>query len=83
MEVKLIEPLTIKSHFDDGSQREATGLYTVSREALTGLPDAAALDLFRRGYLQLIYLQRASLAHVATLTQLRNRRFLPREPQRP
>lgn len=82
MELKLIEPLTIKSHFDDGSQREATGLYTVNPEALAGLPDAAALDLFRRGYLQLIYLQRASLHHVSKLAQRKNRNFLPQEPRR-
>lgn len=82
MELKLIEPLTIKSHFDDGSQREVTGLYTVNREALAGLNDAAVLDLFRRGYLQLIYLQRASLNHVATLAQKKNRRFLPQLPRR-
>jgi SapC len=82
MELKLIQPVTIKTRFDDGSQREVTGLYTVSPEALSGLSDAAALDLFRRGYLQLIYLQRASLEHLSTLTQKKNRRFLPQEPPR-
>ena len=82
MELKLIEPLTIKSAFDDGSHREVIGLYTVSREALAGLQDAAVLDLFRRGYLQLIYLQRASLNHVSALAQKKNRRFLPHEPRR-
>jgi hypothetical protein len=82
MELKLIEPLIIKSAFDDGSHREVTGLYTVSREALTGLQDAAVLDLFRRGYLQLIYLQRASLNRVAALAQSKDRRFLPQEGRR-
>ncbi len=82
MELKLIEAVTIKSHFDDGSYREVTGLYTVSPEALMGLNDAAVLNLFRRGYMQLIYLQCASLDHVATLTQIKNRRFLPQKPRR-
>jgi hypothetical protein len=82
MELKLIEPVTIKTSFDDGSHREVTGLYTVSPAALMGLNDAAALDLFRRGYLQLIYLQRLSLEHLSTLIQKKNRRFLPQEPRR-
>ena len=82
MQLKLIEAITIKSHFDDGTQREVTGLYTVNREALAGLPDAAVLDLFRRGYLQLIYLQRASLSHVAALARMKNRRFLPQDARR-
>jgi hypothetical protein len=80
MELKLIESVTIKSQFDDGSKREAVGLYTVNREALAGLNDAAVLNLFRRGYLQLIYLQRTSLSHIATLARKKNRSFLPQEP---
>ena len=71
MQLKLIEPVTIKSQFDDGSQREATGLYTVNHEALAALEDAAVLELFRRGYLQLIYLQRISLSHISTLARRR------------
>jgi SapC len=82
MALKLIEPVTIKAHFDDGSQREVTGLYTVSRDALQGLSDTAVLDLFRRGYLQLIYLQRASLDQVSALAQRKNRGFLPQEQRR-
>jgi hypothetical protein len=41
------------------------------------LADAAVLDLFRRGYLQLIYLMLASLDHVPALAQRKNRSFLP------
>ncbi len=82
MQLRLIEALTIKSRFDDGSHREVTGLYTVNREALAGLPDDAVLDLFRRGYMQLIHLQLASLNHVSALAQKKNRRFLPQQPRR-
>lgn len=80
MELKLIEPVTIKSQFDDGSKREAVGLYTVSREALKGLQDAAVLELFRRGYLQLIYLQGTSLSHISALARMKNQSFLPQQP---
>jgi SapC len=74
--LKLIEPITITARFDDGNNREFTGLYTVNRDQLKQLADAAVLELFRRGYLQLIYLMLASLDHVSSLAQRKNRSFL-------
>lgn len=82
LDLKLIESVTIKAHFDDGSRRETDGLYTVSSDALAAVADAAALDLFRRGYLQLIHLQRASLGHVTALARRKNRELLPQAPRR-
>jgi hypothetical protein len=73
MNLKLIEPITINARFDDGVKREFTGLYTISRGQLQNLPDAAVLDLFRRGYLQLMYLMLNSLNHVSTLAQRKNK----------
>jgi hypothetical protein len=75
--LKLIEPMTISARFDDGSNREFTGLYTVNRSQLQELADAAVIDLFRRGYLQLIYLMLASLDQVSALARRKNRSFLP------
>jgi len=77
MGLKLIEPMTISARFDDGTKREFIGLYTISRDRLKQLADAAALDLFRRGYLQLIHLMLASLDHVSVLAKKKNRSFLP------
>lgn len=77
MSLKLIEPMTITARFDDGINRQFTGLYTINRDELKQLADPAVLDLFRRGYLQLIYLMLASLAHVSALAQRKNRSFLP------
>jgi hypothetical protein len=77
LSLKLIEPMTISSQFDDGSKRKFTGLYTINRDLLNQLADAAVLDLFRRGYLDLIYLMLASLDHVSALAQRKNRSFLP------
>lgn len=77
MSLKLIEPMTIAARFDDGASREFTGLYTINRDQLKQLADPAVLDLFRRGYLQLIYLMLASLDHVSALAQRKNRSFLP------
>lgn len=76
MNLKLIEPITINTSFDDGLKREFTGLYTINRDQLKDLPDAAALDLFRRGYLQLVYLMLNSLSHVSTLAQRKNKTLL-------
>ena len=75
--LKLIEPMTISARFDDGTNREFTGLYTVNRSQLQELADAAVVDLFRRGYLQLIYLMLASLDQVSALAERKNRSFLP------
>lgn len=77
LSLNLIEPMTIEARFDDGSNREVTGLYTVNRDRLQDLADAAVVDLFRRGYLQLVYLMLASLKHVPTLAQKKNDLFLP------
>jgi hypothetical protein len=76
LQLKLIEPMTISTRFDDGSKHEFTGLYTINRDHLREIADAAALDLFRRGYLQLVYLMLASLDHVSELVQRKNRSFL-------
>lgn len=71
----LIEPIDISLSFDDGKALSLEGLYTVSLDTLSDLGDAAALDLFRQGYLQLIYAMSGSLKHVATLARLRNDRL--------
>ncbi len=82
LSLKLIEPMTISARFDDGVDREFTGLYTINRDQLKQLADAPVLDLFRRGYLQLIYLMLASLDQVSALAQRKNRSLLPREDSR-
>lgn len=76
LDLKLLEPVTIDVGFDDGTSRQVVGLYSISQEALRALPDAAVLDLFRRGYLHLIYLVIASLKQVPALAQRKNRRLL-------
>ncbi len=62
--------------FDDGTARRPPALYTIDQEVLRGLPDPTVLELFRRGYLQLIYLMIASLKQVSVLAQKKNSRLL-------
>jgi len=75
LKLKLIEPVDLDVAFDDGSRRDVTGLYTINQEALREIPDAVVLDLFRRGYLSLIYLMIASLKQVPVLARRKNRSF--------
>jgi hypothetical protein len=69
---KLIEPIDIDVAFDDGTKRRLAGLYTINQDALRAVSDADALDFFRRGYLQLIYLMIASLKQVPVLARRKN-----------
>jgi len=73
--LKLIEPININLAFDDGTKRDLQGLYTISQDTLRSLPDDAVLNLFRRGYLHLIYMMIASLQQVSVLAQKKNRRL--------
>jgi SapC len=76
LNLNLLEPVDIILGFDDGTKRNLVDLYTVNQEVLRLLPDASVLELFRRGYLQLIYLLIASLKQIPVLAQKKNERFL-------
>lgn len=76
LELKLIEPMDIEVGFDDGTQRNCVGLYTVNQETLSRLPDEVVVELFRRGYLRLIHLMIASLKQIPVLAQQKNARLL-------
>jgi hypothetical protein len=79
LKLNLLEPVDISLGFDDGSKRNLADLYTLNQEVLRKLPDVSVLDLFRRGYLQLIYLLIASLKQIPVLAQKKNDRFLLRD----
>ena len=70
--MRLVEPIDITLSFDDGSNRILEDLYTINQDALRDLPDAAALDLFRRNYLYLIYLMIGSLKQIPVLGRRKN-----------
>jgi SapC len=76
LRLDLLEPIDVVLGFDDGSKRNLADLYTINQEALRKLPDAAVIELFRRGYLQLMYLLIASLKQIPMLAQKKNNRFL-------
>lgn len=76
LELKLLEPVDINVGFDDGTTRDLVGLYTVNQPTLAALPDASALDLFRRGYLYLIHLMIASMKQIPVMAEKKNRQIL-------
>jgi SapC len=76
MKLRLVEPVDITLQLDDASKRELAGLYTINKDVLRNLADAQVVELFRRGYLQLIYLMIASLKQVSTLAEKKNARFI-------
>ncbi|MGU3390817.1 SapC family protein [Sphingomonas sp. M1A8_2b] len=71
----LLEPIDVTLDFDDGNRLRLDGLYSISLDALHALPDAAVLELFRAGDLQLAYAQTGSLRHLRTLGRIRNARL--------
>jgi hypothetical protein len=75
MKMKLVEPIDISLAFDDGTKRQLDGLYTINQEAMKKLADGDIIDLFRRGYLQAVYLMIASLRQVPILAQKKNARL--------
>jgi SapC len=75
-ELKLIEPVDIEVECEDGATRHCHGLYTVNQETLSGLPDAAVVELFRRGYMRLMHLMIGSLKHVPLMARKKNDRLL-------
>lgn len=76
LELKLVEPIDLEVEFDDGSKRDAVGLYTLDQDALAGLGDATVVDLHRRGYLRLIDFMIASRRQLPVLTSRKNARLL-------
>jgi SapC len=76
LRLNLLEPVDIVLGFDDGTKRNLVDLYTVNQDILRQLPDESVIELFRRGYLQLIYLLIASLKQIPVLAKKKNDRFL-------
>jgi 2-polyprenyl-6-methoxyphenol hydroxylase-like FAD-dependent oxidoreductase len=74
-EHKLIGPMGINIDLGDGRTSQLGGLYGVSVEKEKALPNSVVRELHASGYLELIYLMRASHAHISTLIYLKNKRL--------
>lgn len=72
-ELNLIEPVRIEIGFVDGSDTKLEGLYRISSAVLKALPAAQLAELRDREFLEWMYFQMASLAHVSALLARKNR----------
>jgi hypothetical protein len=71
-ELDLIEPVRIDVEFVDGSEAKMEGLYWIAAAALKALPAAQLAELRDREYLQWLYFQMASVAHVSGVVARKN-----------
>ena len=72
-ELDLIEPVQIDIEFVDGSETKLQGLYWIAAAALKALPAPQLAELRDREFLEWMYYQKASLAHLAALIARKNR----------
>lgn len=75
VDLRIVEPIDISMHFDDGESLRLDGLYTVSLDSLAELDDPTALSLFRNGYLHLAYVMAGSLQQIRVMAGRRNHRL--------
>jgi hypothetical protein len=80
-ELNLLETVRIDVQFVDGSDAKLQGLYWIAAAVLKALPAAQLADLRDRGYLEWVYFQMASLAHISELVARKNRRLSAATPQ--
>ena len=71
-ELALIEPVRIDVQFVDGSEAKLEGLYWIAAAALKALPAVQLAELRDREFLQWLYFQIASVAHVSGLVARKN-----------
>lgn len=68
----LIQPISIKVLYQDGSNRTLEGLYTLDQEALSALEGSTLIELQDRGYLMVIHSMLTSLFQLNRLIQRHN-----------
>jgi hypothetical protein len=84
-ELNLLEPVKINIEFVDHSEARLEGLYWIASAALKALPAATLAELRDREFLEWLYFQMASVAHVSSLVARRNKLLSgvtpPRHPE--
>lgn len=70
-ELELFHPCDAKVQLNDGRKFDLQGLFTVEENRLARLGDVNVLELFRKGYLGLIYAHLASIKNLQKLVNLK------------
>ena len=74
-ELNLIEPVQIDIEFVNGSETKLQGLYWIAAAARKALPATQLAELRDREFLEWMYFQMASIAHVSALVARKNRQL--------
>jgi hypothetical protein len=74
-ELNLLEPVQIDIELVNRSATKLQGLYWIAAAALKALSAAQLAELRDREYLEWMYFQMASIAHVSGLVARKNRRL--------
>lgn len=80
-ELDLLRPLDANIQMHDGPQFRIQGLLIIDETSLAKLEDAVILDLFRKGYLGLIYAHLASVKNLSRLIDMKAARVLQAQGQ--
>lgn len=72
-ELNLLEPVKINIEFVDHSEARLEGLYWIAAAVLKSLPAAQLAELRDREYLEWLYFQMASMAHISSLVARKNK----------
>jgi hypothetical protein len=72
-ELGLLETVRIDVAFANGSQTKLEGVYWIAAAALKALTAAQLAELRDRGFLEWMYFQMASVAHMSGLVARKNR----------
>lgn len=69
----LLESVTLDIQYQDGQAQQLTDLYTINKEQLVKVPSERQKYFEQQGYVALISAAMASVSHVSTLIDIKNR----------
>jgi hypothetical protein len=81
-ELDLLEPVKINIEFVDHSEARLQGLYWIAPAVLKALPAAQLAELRDREFLEWMYFQMASVAHMSSLVARKNKLLSSATPPR-
>ena len=72
VELNLLDPIQIRLTYQDGQQRNVTGMFSINEKRLLELPEATVTDLHKQGFLGALYAIMLSLGQLNRLVELSN-----------
>lgn len=75
LEHDLVEPVRFNIKLVSGQDGQFDGLFAINDEKVAALEGDALADLHSKGYLRMIHVQMASLVHIQSLIDRKNRRI--------